>query len=191
MTFKGHCSIVALSFGKERCVFKFLMKPKGPPLEKIETIIGHNNIFDGHLKCDGNIRIDGVCQGGVIETVGNVVVSLHARVAAKIIAEHVLVAGEVTGAIYARGYLEILSTGRVTGDVRVMNFYKDEAGILSGKLVMGQEALTGSDVEVPTETGETESRITPESSLTVEALTPQKTLSSEAAEEAQNTNMAG
>lgn len=108
-------------------------------LDKIETVIGANTSFEGHLKCDGNVRIDGLCEGGIIETVGNVVVSPQARVAAKIIAEHVSVAGEVTGVILARGHLEILNTGRVHGDVRVGNFYKDEMGVLSGRLVMGDE----------------------------------------------------
>ncbi|MFQ5575630.1 MAG: polymer-forming cytoskeletal protein [Anaerolineae bacterium] len=127
-----------------------LFKSKKPPLDKIETVIGSNTSFNGHLKCDGNIRIDGVCEGGVIETVGNVVVAPQGRVAAKIIAEHVSVAGEVTGAIYARGRLEILSTGQVMGEVRVANFYKDEAGILGGTLLMGEDAATAGDaVEVP------------------------------------------
>lgn len=109
------------------------------PIDKIETVIGENTSFNGHLKCDGNIRIDGLCDGGVIETVGNVVVSPQGRVAAKIIAQHVSVAGEVSGAIEARGHLEILSTGKVLGDVRVANFYKDESGILRGKLQMGDD----------------------------------------------------
>jgi cytoskeletal protein CcmA (bactofilin family) len=121
-------------------VFEFLKPKKRPPFDKIETVIGSNSSFEGHLKCDGNIRIDGVCEGGVIQTVGNVVVSLGGRVAAQIIAEHVSGAGEVTGAIYARGHLEILGTGRVSGDVYVTNFYKDETGILSGKLTMGKES---------------------------------------------------
>jgi len=130
-------------------VFKLLFKPNRPPLTKIETVIGSNTSFEGHLKCDGNVRIEGLCEGGIIETVGNVVVARQARVAAKIIAEHVSVAGEVTGAIYARGRLEILSTGRVSGDVRVANFYKDEAAILSGQLTMGEDAwMTGVDEPV-------------------------------------------
>ena len=122
-------------------MLNFLRKTKQLPLNKIETVIGSNTNFDGHLKCDGNIRIDGVCEGGVIETVGNVVVSPQGRVAAKIIADHVSVAGEVTGTIQASGYLEILSTGRVSADVRVANFYKDEGGVLTGKLTMGAEAV--------------------------------------------------
>ncbi|RME41149.1 MAG: polymer-forming cytoskeletal protein [Caldilineae bacterium] len=131
-----------------------LFGAKKPPLDKIETVIGSHTSFEGHLKCDGNIRIDGVVEGGVIETAGNVVISPEGRVAARIIAEHVLVAGEATGGIEARGYLEILSTGRVQGDVRVANFYKDEGGILEGNLHMHSEAeeAAGEQEAAPAET---------------------------------------
>ncbi len=127
-----------------------LFKSKQLPMTNIETVIGSNTSFNGQLKCDGNIRIDGVCEGGVIETVGNVVVSAQGRVAAKIIAEHISVAGEVSGAIEARGRLEIIGTGRVTGDVRVANFYKDETAVLEGTLSMGENAteeMSNSDGE--------------------------------------------
>lgn len=116
-------------------MFNFF-KPKRTTLSVIETVIGSNTSFKGHLKCDGNIRIDGVCEDGVIETMGNVVVSREGRVAAKIIAEHISVAGVVTGSIKARGRLEILSTGRVEGSMHVANFYKDDGGVLGGTLYM-------------------------------------------------------
>ncbi len=113
-------------------------RPKKLTVDKVETIIGGNTSFNGHLKCDGNVIIEGFCEGGVIETVGNVVVAPYARVAAKIMAEHVSVSGEVTGTIYARGHLEILGTGRVEGDVQVRNFYKDDSGVLTGRLLMAE-----------------------------------------------------
>ncbi len=125
-------------------------KSKTPPFDKIETVIGSNTSFSGHLKCDGNIRIDGLCEDGVIETVGNVLVTAQGRVAAKIIANHVSVAGAVTGAVQATGRLEILSTGRVSGDVRVANFYKDEDGVLTGNLVMGDEAAAQDEPDADT-----------------------------------------
>ncbi len=109
---------------------------KKPPLDKIETIIGPNTNFDGRMKCDGNVRIDGVCEGGVIETVGNVIVSPNAMVAADIVARNVSVSGAVTGKIKASGRLEILSTGRVWGDVEVGSFLLDEDGYFRGQLVM-------------------------------------------------------
>lgn len=125
-------------------MFKFLSKPEKQVIDKVETLIGSNTNFNGHLKCDGNIRIEGVCEGGVIETLGNVVVTRQARVGAKIVAEHVSVAGEVNGAIQARGYLEIIGQGRVSGDVQVANFYKDETAVLRGKLVMTNDPVESS-----------------------------------------------
>lgn len=112
---------------------------KNLSLEKFETIIGPNTSFDGHLKCDGSVRIDGVCEGGVIETVGNVIVSPNAMVAADIVARNVSVSGAVTGKIKASNRLEILSTGRVWGDVEVGSFLLDEDGYFRGKLVMKEE----------------------------------------------------
>jgi cytoskeletal protein CcmA (bactofilin family) len=109
---------------------------KTPPIEKIETVIGPNASFNGHLKCDGSVRIDGVCEGGLIETVGNVIVGESGRVAADIIAQNVSVSGAVTGKITTHGRLEILSTGRVWGDVRVQSFLLDEGAYFRGQLVM-------------------------------------------------------
>ena len=112
---------------------------KNLSLDKFETIIGANTNFNGHLKCDGSVRIDGVCEGGVIETVGNVVVSADAMVAADIVARNVSVSGAVTGKIKASDRLEILSTGRVWGDVEVGSFLLDEDGFFRGQLVMKEE----------------------------------------------------
>ena len=110
-----------------------------PPVDKIETIIGSNTNFNGHLKCDGSVRIDGVCEGGVIETVGNIIVGPGAMVAADLVASNVSVSGAVSGKIKASGRLEILSTGRVWGDVDVASFLLDEEGYFRGQMVMLDE----------------------------------------------------
>jgi cytoskeletal protein CcmA (bactofilin family) len=112
---------------------------KNPSLDKIETVIGPNTNFTGHLKCDGNVRIDGVCEEGLIETVGNVIVSANAMVSADIVARNVSVSGAVSGKIKASDRLEILSTGRVWGDVEVGSFLLDEDGYFRGQLVMKEE----------------------------------------------------
>ncbi len=112
---------------------------KQPPLDKIETVIGPNTNFDGHLKCDGSVRIDGICEGGLIETVGNILVGADAMVAADLVARNVSVSGAVTGRIKASGRLEILSTGRVWGDVEVGSFLLDEEGYFRGQLMMREE----------------------------------------------------
>ncbi len=125
-----------LIFSQETKVFG---RNKDAPIEKIETVIGPNTNFRGQLVSDGSIRIDGVCEDGVIETVGNIIVSPQAKVAAELIAENVSVSGSVTGKITASGRLEILSTGKVWGDVDVGSFLLDEEGYFRGNLVMREE----------------------------------------------------
>jgi cytoskeletal protein CcmA (bactofilin family) len=116
-----------------------LGRNKGAPIDKIETVIGPNTNFKGRLVCDGSVRIDGICEEGVIQTVGNIVVGPQAKVAADLIAENVSVSGAVTGKIKASGRLEILSTGKVWGDVDVGSFLLDDEGYFRGKLAMKEE----------------------------------------------------
>jgi cytoskeletal protein CcmA (bactofilin family) len=116
-----------------------LGRGKSAPIEKIETVIGPNTNFKGTLVCDSSVRIDGVCEEGLIKTVANIVVGPEAKVAADLVAENVSVSGAVTGNITTSGRLEILSTGKVWGNVDVGSFLLDEDGYFRGKLVMQDE----------------------------------------------------
>ncbi len=116
-----------------------LGRSKRTPLDKIETVIGVNTTFKGTLICDGSVRIDGVCEEGLIKTVGNIVVSPAAKVAADLEAENISVSGAVTGKITASGRLEILSTGKVWGEVNTGSFLLDEEGYFRGQLAMKDE----------------------------------------------------
>jgi cytoskeletal protein CcmA (bactofilin family) len=127
---------ILLNSGRRETV---LGRGKGTPIDKIETVIGPNTNFRGTLVCDGSVRIDGVCEEGLIQTVGNIVVGPEAKVAADLVAENVSVSGAVTGKIVASGRLEILSTGKVWGDVDVGSFLLDEDGYFRGNLVMKDE----------------------------------------------------
>lgn len=127
-----------------------LGKNKKAPIDKIETVIGPNTSFKGTLVCDGSVRIDGVCEEGLIKTIGNIVVSPQARVAANLEAENVSVSGAVTGKIKATGRLEILNTGKVWGDVDVGSFLLDEDGFFRGKLAMKDEPEPPSFNSTPT-----------------------------------------
>ncbi|MFQ6057488.1 MAG: polymer-forming cytoskeletal protein [Anaerolineae bacterium] len=108
------------------------------PSEKIENVIGATANFNGHLKADGGIRIDGVFEG-TVETAGNVIVGEGAQVMADITARNVSVAGVVKGNINATGRLEILATGKVWGDIAVASFLIDEGGFFRGQSVMQGE----------------------------------------------------
>lgn len=126
-------------------------KGKSHNVNKIEAVIGPAASFNGHLKCDRSVRIDGLCEGS-IETGGNVIIGEGAQVIADITAENVSVSGAVKGSITARGRLEILSTGRVWADIAVTSFLIDEGGFFRGKSIMASEME--SSLEAPQPTGE-------------------------------------
>ena len=128
-------------------------KGKSHNVNKIEAVIGPAASFNGHLKCDRSVRIDGLCEGS-IETGGNVIIGEGAQVIADITAENVSVSGAVKGSITARGRLEILSTGRVWADIAVTSFLIDEGGFFRGKSIMASEME--SPLEAPQPTGETD-----------------------------------
>ncbi len=107
---------------------------------KIENIVGPTANFQGHLKAQGNVRIDGYFDG-VVETTGNVIIGEAGKVQADIVAENVQVWGAVKGNVTARGRLEILPSGRVWGDIKVASLLVDEGGLFRGKSAMaGEEA---------------------------------------------------
>jgi cytoskeletal protein CcmA (bactofilin family) len=129
-------------------------KGKSHNMDKIEAVIGPAASFNGHLTCEGSVRIDGLCEGS-IETAGNVIIGEGAQVVADITAENVSVSGAVKGSITARGRLEILSTGRVWADLTVTSFLIDDGGFFRGGIVMSSEPKP-SFIEAPQPTGDSD-----------------------------------
>jgi cytoskeletal protein CcmA (bactofilin family) len=106
-----------------------------PAPDQIDVVIGPRATFDGNLRCDGSIRLDGTVEGGFIETLGNVLITESARVIADIRAKTVSVAGAYKGTITA-DRVELLEGGRLWGIVNVRSFLLDEGAHFDGQLVM-------------------------------------------------------
>jgi len=110
------------------------IKAQLPPVEKIETVIGPTASFQGEIRSDGSIRIDGIYDGS-IETAGNLIIGEQAKIMANISAHNVSVAGAVKGDIQANR-VEVLETGRIWGDLTVNAFTLDDGGFVSGQVSM-------------------------------------------------------
>lgn len=108
-----------------------------PATDKIENVIGPSANLRGELRAEGGIRIDGVFEG-TVESQSNVIVGENARVAADVSAFNITVAGTVQGNVKAVGRLEILSTGRVLGDVLVGSLLIEEGGVFHGQSLMDE-----------------------------------------------------
>lgn len=102
---------------------------------KIENVLGPTASFQGRLKAEGNVRVDGYFDGS-IEATGNVIIGEAAKVIADIVATNVQVWGAVKGSISASGRLEILPSGRVWGEINATSLLIDEGGVFRGKSVM-------------------------------------------------------
>lgn len=118
-----------------------------PAPDQIEATIGTRSTFDGRLRCDGSVRIDGAVEGGLIETLGNVLITESARVMADIVARTVSVAGAFKGTIKAER-VELLEGGRLWGTIHVKSFLLDEGAQFHGELVM-QGAETDEPLMMP------------------------------------------
>ena len=131
-------------FGKEKTSTSSLPTISSAPsggggsAAKIETVIGPNANFKGVVQSDGGLRVDGVVEGN-IQIAGNLIIGETGKVIAEVIAQNVSVAGALKGTVKAQGRLEILSTGRVWGDISVSSFLIDEGGFFRGQSVMPGE----------------------------------------------------
>ena len=115
-----------------------LRRERRPEPDRIELTIGPNVTLQGEIRCEGSVRIDGVIEGGRIETLGNIIIGHDARVVADIQADTVSVAGAYKGELNAKR-VELLDGGRMWGTIRVESFLLDEGGFMRGELVMVTE----------------------------------------------------
>jgi len=102
---------------------------------KLDTLIGPNTTLEGSIKTEGSLTIEGHVRGEV-EAKGEVVVGGSGKIEADVLADLVMVGGEIVGEIVARRRLEITETGRVTGDVRAAAITVKEGGKVDGSFRM-------------------------------------------------------
>ena len=105
-----------------------------------ESVIGEGTTVDGSFRSEHSIRILGSVQNGEVESKQRVSVENRATVAANITAEQVTVAGEVNGKITCTGRVEIMPTGRVTGEITAGSLIMQEGAFFEGHLRMSNRA---------------------------------------------------
>jgi len=109
------------------------------PTRLIDSYISENASIKGDLKCDGNLRIEGLVEG-TVECMGNVIIGPKATVRAEVRARNVSVQGTVEGGIDGER-VEVLSGGRVLGDVTVVDLLLDEGGLVRGHVIMRKDEV--------------------------------------------------
>jgi cytoskeletal protein CcmA (bactofilin family) len=102
----------------------------------VQSVIGPQTSFSGTLNSETSVRILGSVDGEIISSQA-VMIEEQARVKAKVSAEAITVAGEVTGELHCAGRVEILPTGRVHGEIQAGTLVMQEGAFFEGNLKMG------------------------------------------------------
>lgn len=116
-----------------------------------DTLIGEGTVYEGKIKSEAGIRIEGQLSGE-IDSKGDVVVGEKGSVKSNVAARDVVIAGSVTGNVTAKGKLTIRATGRLFGNVSAASFVIDDGGVFQGTSKMNQgeqPAQPGNDQPEP------------------------------------------
>lgn len=112
-------------------MFKLKIDPK-----LIDTVIGEGTIFEGNIKSEASIRIEGHITGSV-EGTGSVIIGEKGIVKSNISGNDVIISGTVYGNVKATGTLTVASTGQLHGDTNAHSLVIDEGGRFLGTSKMG------------------------------------------------------
>lgn len=104
-------------------------------MEPIATTLGRETVFSGAMRFTSSLKIDGVFEGE-IESSGFLYVEDGAEVRADIRVRSVVIGGIVHGNIVATEKLEMLSTGKVYGNVTTSKLKIADGVVFEGKCEM-------------------------------------------------------
>lgn len=109
------------------------------------SFLGEGVSFDGSIKSKGTISIYGHVKGET-SSIENLVVGERAVVESNLDVSSAVLSGEIHGNIRACGKVEILSTGKVYGDVFAPVVMMEEGALLDGKCTVTPQSLQKRDI---------------------------------------------
>ncbi len=103
--------------------------------ERISTTLGRETEFNGVMRFHDSLKIDGTFSGEIISS-GFLYIEQGATITANIRVGSVVVGGTVHGNIEATEKLEMLSSGKVYGNIRTAKLKIADGVVFEGKCEM-------------------------------------------------------
>jgi len=104
-------------------------------IERITTTLGRETDFNGVMRFKDSLKIDGAFSGEIVSS-GFLYVEQGATITANIRVGSVVVGGTVKGNIEATEKLEMLTTGKVFGNIRTAKLKIADGVVFEGKCEM-------------------------------------------------------
>ena len=114
---------------------------------KIGTLIGKGAVFDGNLSAPETVRVDGTLNGNC-DCKELLIVGVDGKINGDITTQNIIISGKVDGDIEAKGKLELLSTGKLVGNIIARSLVIDEDASFDGRCTMttnSADAKSGKD----------------------------------------------
>lgn len=138
---------------------------------KARSALGSGTVIQGKLSFDTPVRIDGKL-GGEIFSSKALIVGPTGSVSAEVQVAALVVMGTVTGNIVAADRVEVLSGGKIEGNVTAPVIYVEEGAVLNGHCSMKAAAKNAS-----TEASDQRTRTAKQSDQKTDRAAPQPTAS--------------
>ncbi|MFF2886514.1 polymer-forming cytoskeletal protein [Paenibacillus sp. NPDC057967] len=106
-----------------------------------DTLIGEGTIFEGKIKSEASIRIEGSIIGDIMSS-GDVIVGENGVANSNITARDLVLAGQLNGDVEARGKLTICATGVLNGNITAQSLIIESGGVFNGSSKMATAPAT-------------------------------------------------
>lgn len=104
-------------------------------MEKISTTLGKETAFNGVMRFKDSLKIDGSFTGEIVSS-GFLYIENGANVTANIKVGSVVIGGVVRGNVEATEKLEMLTTGKVYGNIKTAKLKIADGVVFEGKCEM-------------------------------------------------------
>ena len=115
-------------------------KPKAKAMEsnapdRLNRIV-EGTVIEGEIKCDSNIRIDGVIKG-TIATKGRLVIGPSGRIEGDVVCRNADIEGQLDGKINVNELLSLKATAKINGQVTTGKLAVEPGAVINAGVDMG------------------------------------------------------
>lgn len=100
-----------------------------------DTLIGEGTIFEGKIKSEASIRIEGTMIGDIVCS-GDVIIGENGCANSNVVSRNLVLAGQLNGDVEARGKLTIGASGVLNGNITAQSLIIEAGGVFNGSSKM-------------------------------------------------------
>lgn len=117
--------------------------------DSTDTLIGEGTMFEGSIKSEASIRIEGSVIGDIVSS-GDIIIGENGCANSNVTARDLILAGQLTGNAEVRGTLTISATGVLNGNIVAQSLIIESGGVFNGssKMAVSKPAASQAKTEL-------------------------------------------